>query len=184
MGKFDGPISLAARRWPPGAAARTSAMLASPWAATVEGLAAAVALRASGRPALPTALAAPCALLIGNLLKKWIGRPRPGLARFTRKGRESFPSTHMAGPLAVLAATWCLAPRTLAWGSTLALGSAAALVVARERVCAGEHWASDVVAGAALGAAIGVAFGRLAIARTGESALHRVADASPEAAAP
>ncbi len=159
-------------------------MLASPWAATVEGLAAAVALRASGRPGLPAALAAPSALLIGKTLKKWIGRPRPGLARFTRKGRESFPSTHMAGPLAVLASTWCLAPPTMAWRSALALGGAAALVVARERVCAGEHWASDVLAGVALGAAIGVAFGRLAMARTRASTREAVAEGSLEVPAP
>ena len=83
-------------------------MLASPWAATVEGLAAAVALRASGRPGLPAALAAPSALMVGNALKRLIARPRPGLARFARKGRESFPSTHVAGPLAVLACVYLM----------------------------------------------------------------------------
>ena len=149
-------------------------MLASPWAATVEGLAAAVALRASGRPGLPAALAAPSALMVGNALKRLIARPRPGLARFARKGRESFPSTHVAGPLAVLACVWCLAPRTMGWRAALGLGAAVTVVAARERVCAGEHRASDVVAGAALGAAIGLAVGRLALAR----ARQRTSDGS------
>jgi len=159
-------------------------MLASPWAATVEGLAAAVALRASGRPGLPAAMAAPFALVLGKILKRLIGRPRPGLARFSRKGRESFPSTHMAGPLALLASTWFLAPRTAAWRLGLALGGAIALVVARERVCAGEHWASDVAAGAALGAVIGAGLGRLAMARAAESTCPRVGDRLLEDAAP
>jgi len=159
-------------------------MLASPWAATVEGLAAAVALRASGRPGLPAALAGPSALLFGKMLKRWIGRPRPGLARFTRKGRESFPSTHMAGPLAVLASAWCLAPRTAGWRLGLALGGAIALVVARERVCAGEHWASDVAAGAVLGAAIGAGLGRLAIARSAQPICSPVTDGVLQEVAP
>ena len=159
-------------------------MLASPWAAIVEGLAAAVALRASGRSGLPAALAAPSALVVGNMLKKWIARPRPGLTRFTRKGRESFPSTHVAGPVAVLTTAWCLAPRTTGWRAALALGTGVAFVAARERVCAGEHWASDVVAGAALGAAIGAALGRFAMAPSGESTCRAVADGSLQEAAP
>jgi membrane-associated phospholipid phosphatase len=159
-------------------------MLASPWAAIVEGLAVAVALRASGRPGLPAALAAPSALMVGNMLKKWIARPRPGLTRFAHKGRESFPSTHVAGPIAVLTTAWCLAPRTAGWRAALALGSGIAFVAARERVCAGEHWASDVVAGAALGAAIGAALGRFAMAPSGESTCRAVADGSLQEAAP
>ncbi|MFL5312128.1 MAG: phosphatase PAP2 family protein, partial [Myxococcales bacterium] len=46
--------------------------------------------------------------------------------------------------------------------AALALASGAAFVVGRERVCAGEHWASDVVAGTVLGVAIGTVLGRLA----------------------
>ena len=183
MRNLDGALSVSARSHPPGVAARASAMLASPWAAIVEGLATAVALRASGRPGFPAALAAPSALLVGNILKRRIARPRPGLSRFTRKGHESFPSTHVAGPLAVLACAWCLAPRTKAWRAALALGTGVAFVAARERMCAGKHWASDVVAGAALGVAIGTALGRLATAPSGEPIPRGIADDSPQEAA-
>jgi membrane-associated phospholipid phosphatase len=137
------------------------AALASPWAATVEGLVAALALRAAGRPALPAAVAAPLTLGAGKALKTLVDRRRPGLARFTRKGMQSFPSTHVAAPVAVLASVACLAPRTKKWRTALALGGVATIVVARERLSAGAHWASDVAAGAALGAVIGTVLGRV-----------------------
>jgi membrane-associated phospholipid phosphatase len=163
---LDPAISRLARRRPPGRVGLISAKLASPWAATVEGLAFALALRASGRPGLPAALAAPATLLVGNAVKTLVSRPRPGFARFARKGRQSFPSTHVAGPVALLACLWALAPRSRGWRAALAFGGAAALFVARERVCAGEHWASDVLAGAALGAVIGAGIGRAGKARS------------------
>jgi membrane-associated phospholipid phosphatase len=158
--QIDRRLFLIARRRPPGPFARSSAKFASPWATVAEGLAAALALRAAGRPAIPAAVAAPAALLIGDAIKRVASRPRPGLARFARKGRQSFPSTHVAGPAALLACAWCLAPRTKAWLALLGLASGWTALIARERVCAGEHWATDVAAGGALGILVGLALGR------------------------
>jgi len=160
------------------------AALASPWPAALEGLAAALALRAAGRPALPAAVAVPSTILVGRAIKKLVHRPRPGLARFSRNGRQSFPSTHVAGPVALLACLWPLSPRTGGWRAALAIGGVLALLVARERVCAGKHWATDVAAGAVFGAAIGTALGRIALARSASATLSRATDGPLQEAAP
>jgi undecaprenyl-diphosphatase len=107
------------------------------------------------------------------VLKKLANRSRPGLTRFQRKGHESFPSSHVAGHAAVLASMWFIAPRSSAWRGVLALACGMSAVIAVERVCAGKHWPSDVVAGTALGLGVGVALGRFArraeMARDGAS---------------
>lgn len=126
------------------------------------GLAASIALRAEGRRWVPVALAAPVADGGAKLLKKFTHRGRPGLARFERKGRESFPSSHVAGHAAVLAALWCLAPRTKTWRAALIVGTGLTATIGAERICAGRHWPSDVLAGAALGIGVGLAIGGFA----------------------
>jgi membrane-associated phospholipid phosphatase len=55
----------------------------------------------------------------------------------------------------------CIAPPTPGWRALLALGSGIAMVVGLERVRAGAHWATDVVAGAAFGALVGTVLGRV-----------------------
>jgi len=157
-------LSNAARRHPPGQIARTVARIGSPSLVALEGLAVAVALRASGRPSFPAAVAAPIAIAGGKALKRIAGRPRPGRKRFGSMGRQSFPSTHVAGPVALLASLACIAPPTPGWRALLAIGSGTAIIVGLERVRAGAHWASDVVAGAALGALVGTVLG--CVART------------------
>ena len=151
-------ISRVGRRHPPNGGGRLLAKAASPWAATVQGLATAFALRAAGRAWLPVAISAPSAIGAAKLLKKLTARNRPGFARFKRKGKESFPSSHVAGHAAVLA----VAPPRASWRAALALATGGSGAIGVERVCAGKHWPSDVLAGAALGIGIGVAFGRFA----------------------
>jgi membrane-associated phospholipid phosphatase len=158
-------LSKFARRRPPHRAGRMGAKLAAPWPTLVEGLLVAAALRASGRPALPAAIAAPAADAVGKALKKLAHRGRPGRARFGKNGRESFPSTHMAGPTALLACAFCLAPRTRTWRAGLAAATGAVLLIGIERVCAGKHWASDIAVGATLGIATGALLGRVAARR-------------------
>jgi lipid A 4'-phosphatase len=93
--------------------------------------------------------------LLADLLKIIVGRTRPkllfvdGTYDFTWFGLHadhwSFPSGHATTAAALMAALWCLWPRPL-W-----LYVAAAALVAASRVITGEHFLSDVVAGAAIG---------------------------------
>ena len=164
MGKafshLDHALSRTGRLAPPGMAGHLLAKAVSPWGATVQGLAAAVALRAAGRPWLPVALTAPAAVGVAKLLKRVTSRPRPGITRFKKDGKQSFPSSHVAGPAALFTSLFFLAPRTNAWRLVLTIGGAITATAAVERICAAKHWPSDVLAGAALGAAVGGAIGR------------------------
>jgi len=93
--------------------------------------------------------------LVVDLLKIAIGRTRPkllfadGIYDFTwfglRADHWSFPSGHAATAAALMTALWCLWPRPL-W-----LYVAGAALVAASRVITGQHFLSDVVAGAAIG---------------------------------
>jgi membrane-associated phospholipid phosphatase len=105
------------------------------------------------------ALAPPAALAVGTALKRIASRPRPWRTRFRRKGMQSFPSTHVAGPAALVGCLLYTAPDTPRWRAALAIGTTLVLALAVERVCAGAHWPSDVLAGGALGLAVGVAVG-------------------------
>jgi membrane-associated phospholipid phosphatase len=175
-GHLDALISRRARAHPPGKASLAIAKLSQPSAVTLQGIAAAIALRAAGRPALPAALAAPLACAGEKAIKAFARRRRPGLKRFEKKGHQSFPSSHVGGPFALLAAVAFAAPRTPVWRALLALGGGAALVVGVERVRAGAHWPSDVIAGIGFGALVGAALGSFARARREESRAREAED--------
>jgi lipid A 4'-phosphatase len=93
--------------------------------------------------------------LVVDLLKIAIGRTRPkllfadGIYDFTwfglRADHWSFPSGHAATAAALMTALWCLWPRPL-W-----LYVAGAALVAAGRIITGQHFLSDVIAGAAIG---------------------------------
>jgi undecaprenyl-diphosphatase len=95
--------------------------------------------------------------LIADVLKVLVGRTRPkllfanGAYDFTwfgwRADHWSFPSGHATTAAAVAAALWCLWPRPF-W-----LYVAAAALIAVSRVVTGQHYPSDVIAGAAIGVA-------------------------------
>jgi len=90
-----------------------------------------------------------------DVIKVVIGRARPkllflnGTYDFTWFGWHadhwSFPSGHAATAAALMTALWCLWPRPL-W---LYVGAAALVAVAR--VATGQHFLSDVIAGAVIG---------------------------------
>jgi membrane-associated phospholipid phosphatase len=96
--------------------------------------------------------------LLTDALKILIGRTRPkllfsdGAYDFTwfglRVDHWSFPSGHATTAAALATALWCLWPRPL-W-----LYVAAAALVAASRVITGQHFLSDVVAGAAIGVVV------------------------------
>ncbi|HTW50710.1 MAG TPA: phosphatase PAP2 family protein [Stellaceae bacterium] len=96
--------------------------------------------------------------LVADLLKIVVGRTRPkllfdgGAYDFTwfgfRADHWSFPSGHATTAAALMAALWCLWPRPV-W-----LYVALAALVAASRVITGQHYLSDVVAGAAVGVVV------------------------------
>lgn len=96
--------------------------------------------------------------LVADLLKVVVARTRPkllfesGAYDFTwfgfRADHWSFPSGHATTAAALMAALWCLWPRPF-W-----LYVAAAALVAASRVITGQHFVSDVVAGAAIGVVV------------------------------
>jgi lipid A 4'-phosphatase len=96
--------------------------------------------------------------LVADLLKIVVGRTRPkllfdgGAYDFTwfglRADHWSFPSGHATTAAALMTALWCLWPRPL-W-----LYVAAAALIAASRVITGQHYLSDVVAGAAIGVGV------------------------------
>jgi undecaprenyl-diphosphatase len=154
---FDRSIYRAARRHPASKASRLAARACSPGIAIAEGIAAAVML---DRGRLRIAAAAPAAILAAKALKQVTHRPRPLRDRFKRNGRKSFPSTHVAGPAALLTILWRVAPPTGIWRAALLTGTMLVGTVALERLRAGAHWPTDVAAGAALGVAVGAMLGR------------------------
>jgi len=160
ISRFDRVISWRARRHPAGKTARLMAKLCSPWAAAAQGIAAAAVLRAAGRPAAGVAMAPVAADACARLIKRATHRPRPGWKRFGRDGHRSFPSSHVAGPAALLTAVWIDSPPRARIVVAVALGAVVA-AIGVERLRAAAHWPSDIAAGTALGVLIGGALGRL-----------------------
>lgn len=130
-------------------------------------IAAVVALwsRSTG-PTLAIAVAVLVAFRLDNVLKDVIDRPRPpavvdGLHVREHIAGYGFPSGHTTMAFAIAAALhWLLPPRWRWVPWTLAA------VVGLARMHVGVHWPADVLGGAALGTAIGLAAGALAAAIT------------------
>jgi undecaprenyl-diphosphatase len=94
-----------------------------------------------------SALAAAEGHLAGAAASRVFRRERPPTAK--HEDSFSFPSTHAVSAFAVAAALGMRAPRLRA---ALSVG---ATLVAASRLVLGEHYATDVVAGALLGVAVG-----------------------------
>jgi lipid A 4'-phosphatase len=122
--------------------------------------------------------------LTADVLKILVGRTRPkllfadGTYDFTwfglRADHWSFPSGHAATAAALMTALWCL------WPWPLWLYVAGAALVAASRVITGQHFLSDVVAGAAIGVIVTRAIAAWMLRRRDMSASPAtVADAAP-----
>jgi undecaprenyl-diphosphatase len=105
-------------------------------------------------------------VIVTNITKVLVNRPRPDIHRLTGFSGASFPSGHAAVAAATFAAVAFLVGRGRSQGvkAFLAAGAAAVAVgVATTRVLLGVHWLTDVLAGLAIGwawfAIASIAFG-------------------------
>jgi membrane-associated phospholipid phosphatase len=99
-------------------------------------------------------LAAPLlAAVVGHALKLGVPRDRPGRARFSPEGDQSFPSTHaaLATALALTLANVGRRRELGRWTRPASLAAAGTIGLARLRASA--HWPTDVMAGWLLGVA-------------------------------
>lgn len=118
---------------------------------TLAGLAESIVPWGGKRPRLKLPwLGVGVAALVTKGLKEWLQRPRPfellsslGISQGSSGG--SFPSGHAAGAFALAAVL------SLRWPRLKGLFWSGAVLVALSRVALGEHWPSDVVAGALVG---------------------------------
>ena len=113
--------------------------------------------RGRAREALLIVICLGGAVLLSELLKLAVGRPRPPIEHLQMVASSSFPSEHATQASAFwLSAVLALAATT-ASRSLVRLAAAAAialvLAVAASRVYLGVHYPADVVAGILLGAA-------------------------------
>jgi undecaprenyl-diphosphatase len=94
-------------------------------------------------------LAYPGTVLLVNLVKTIVGRPRPPVEALTKVSTSGFPSGHAAGSLALIGALLIvIAPRGLRARRLLLLGGIVlALAIGASRVYLGVHYPSDVLAG-------------------------------------
>lgn len=151
---------LALRPVPPAAAAVLSAASAAGELPVVCAAVAAAALwlwrRGDGRAARQLVLVAAFAEALNLLLKQLFHRARPPLSDLAT---YAFPSGHAMAAMATYGMIAVLAARARPGlrRPLAAAAGAAALLVGVSRVFLGFHWASDVVGGAAAGAAVLIA---------------------------
>jgi undecaprenyl-diphosphatase len=93
-------------------------------------------------------------LLLNNVVKWIVTRPRPDIARFVDPTGSSFPSGHTACAAATYAAVALVVGRRRSRRTRAilaAIAGALTAAVATTRVLLGVHWLTDVIAGAMLG---------------------------------
>lgn len=112
-------------------------------------LAAGLAARRAVRAATLLVLAYPGAVVLVNVVKTIVGRPRPPVHALTRVSTSGFPSGHAAGSLALIGALLILiaAPGARARWPLLLGGTLLILAIGASRIYLGVHYLSDVLAG-------------------------------------
>jgi undecaprenyl-diphosphatase len=148
--------------------------------------------RRDWRPGLALVAAFGGAVILSNVVKPIIERPRPPAEHLIGQASGfSFPSGHTTGAIALwgmlAALVWArgsTAARGLAWPAAVVIVGA----VGASRLYLGAHWFTDVLGGYALGglwlavllaAMLGVAARRASAARTGDAGPSGAARASP-----
>lgn len=121
-------------------------------------LAAGLAARLRSRSWTPLAVLVAAfvgAVVLADVVKALVGRPRPGAAELVPSGGFSFPSGHAAQATAVFCAlAYLVAAAVESWPRKVAAWTVAAVVVMLvgfSRLYLGVHWPSDVLGGFALG---------------------------------
>ncbi|HTG46830.1 MAG TPA: bifunctional DedA family/phosphatase PAP2 family protein [Actinomycetota bacterium] len=112
----------------------------------------------TARPLIQLAAALGASILLYNVVRALVDRPRPPIAdRLVRVSGPSFPSGHSADSAAVYVMLALLLLASGHDGRRLAIAAALLVmpvVVASSRLYLGVHWFTDVLAGLALGCAI------------------------------
>ena len=127
--------------------------LATPRSALIETLIVAALPNLRGRDRATILGASLIAGLGGHVLKLSVPRDRPGQARFSPNGEQSFPSTH-AAQIAALSFAAAHVARDHGQGAwTLAGAALITTAIAFVRVRAQAHWPTDCLAGGLLGLA-------------------------------
>ncbi len=155
---LDRRLQRRARRRRPGRVETLCAALTGQWPPVVAGAlaAAGVAARRGRGAALPVLAAVPAANAAHAALKYARRERRPARAWLTGKRTPGFPSGHAARGMAAAGVLAHVAGRegVLPAAAVLPVGAGVAAVGAAQRVWVERHWASDVMAGWALGAAV------------------------------
>jgi membrane-associated phospholipid phosphatase len=106
-------------------------------------------------------------LALDNIIKPFVGRPRPIFDQLVSGRGPSWPSGHTTGTTALLVALAIYASAGRGRGLQIASWTAAlsgSILMGITRVYLGVHWPTDVMAGVILGVAWAVACDRLLVA--------------------